>query len=119
MNLKITIIVGLLLASLIGVQTYRLSSAQEEIGGLQTAVQVLQAQQEARDASDQLVLDVKTAIYEERQQANRQLAITNRKIEKALANVQTNPCFDDNTAIPVEYVRVLNGGDGSASDSED
>ena len=108
MNLKISIMMAVVLSSLIALQTWRVSGLQEEVGSLSLANEVFAAQEEERIKTDTLVNDVRSAIADERKRQRSQRNADNKRILEALANVETNACFRDTTAIPSQYIGVLN-----------
>lgn len=113
-GISLVVLVGML-----GLQTHRLGAAQEKIGGLELQTATQQAIIDAKVESDILISQVKAAIRASRAETAKTLQQRNLQIREALADVKANTCFYDSTAVPVEYVRVLNSRDPGTGPESD
>lgn len=96
------------LVAIVSLQTWRLSNAHEEIGTINTALQVSNATLTEMKEQDLALNAVKAEIVKNRQARRYADKLYNDKVMKELQDVKTNECFRDTSVVPVQHIRVLN-----------
>ncbi len=106
--MKYAAIALIILAGIASLQTWRLGNAHEELGSVNTALQVSNATIEARTEQTLALNDLKSEIVKNRQSRRHADKLYNDKVMKELQDVKTSECFRDPSVVPVQHVRVLN-----------
>lgn len=106
--MKYAMIAMVVLAGIASLQTWRLGNAHEEIGTINTALEVSNATLEAKQQQDLALNEIKAEILKNRQSRRHADKLYNDKVMKELQDVKTSECFRDPSVVPVQHIRVLN-----------
>lgn len=105
--MKYAILIILVLISLLGIQSWRLGGAQEDLGSAKIALASTTAVIEAQTQLTQSLNAVKAEVTKNRQARRAADAMYNQKVMKELRDVKAHECFRNSNVIPAQHIRVL------------